>query len=187
MTPKTKKPCAKCGKPMRRTRQTYCSKKCYGLSMKRKYSGTLAMCVRLLYSKGLTQAQVGLQVGMSARQIVLLMDRLGIKTRKGANHNKGESAHQWRGENATYSAFHHRVTQAKGRPQQCSLCKTKTSSRFHWANLTGNYADINDYSRMCAKCHGRYDADRRKRDGAATCPASKHYRGGYRYVLKTRN
>jgi hypothetical protein len=36
--------------------------------------------------------------------------------------------------------------------------------------LTGNYADISDYARMCTSCHRSYDADRRKRTGARTSP-----------------
>lgn len=40
--------------------------------------------------------------------------------------------------------------------------------QFHWANLTGDYADVNDYARMCVPCHRRFDAERRKVTGQNT-------------------
>jgi len=34
---------------------------------------------------------------------------------------------------------------------------TLTKKRYQWASLTGDYADINDYKRMCQSCHAKYD------------------------------
>lgn len=42
--------------------------------------------------------------------------------------------------------------------------------RYLWANLTGRYQDVNDYRRMCASCHGRFDAARRSATGRNTSP-----------------
>lgn len=58
-----------------------------------------------------------------------------------------------------YVAQHRRVSQARGaaRSHRC-LCTERAS---HWANLTGDYADIYDYTPMCPRCHKRYDNARR--------------------------
>jgi hypothetical protein len=56
-----------------------------------------------------------------------------------------------------------RVGAARGRPSHCSICDTTSSeTKYEWANLTGNYQDVNDYARMCVTCHRRFDAARRK-------------------------
>jgi hypothetical protein len=41
---------------------------------------------------------------------------------------------------------------------------------MEWANLTGNYADIDDYERMCVLCHRNFDAARRRATGRRTSP-----------------
>lgn len=54
-----------------------------------------------------------------------------------------------------YAAQHRRVTQARGvaKSYRC-LC---TERATHWANLTGDYGDVEDYTPMCPRCHKRYD------------------------------
>ena len=62
-----------------------------------------------------------------------------------------------------YIAFHHRVESKKGKPNQCEVCGTIDKNRWYdWANLTGNYNDINDYKRMCVPCHMLYDKKRKE-------------------------
>ena len=73
----------------------------------------------------------------------------------------GDKNPSWKGDNALYSAFHERVRAQRGTPQYCEVCKTIKAKRFEWANLTGTYCDINDYKRMCPKCHKQYDKKKR--------------------------
>lgn len=58
-----------------------------------------------------------------------------------------------------YSGYHWRVRRARGCPKRCEDCGTTTApgQRYEWANLTGNYADVNDYRRLCKACHIRFD------------------------------
>ncbi len=64
---------------------------------------------------------------------------------------------------ASYSAYHHRVTAARGKPKACEDCGcTDPACRYEWANLTGNYADPNDYKRLCKPCHVLFDDIARK-------------------------
>jgi len=51
----------------------------------------------------------------------------------------------------------------------CQWCET-TNGRFEWANLTGDYTNVNDYDRLCVSCHRYYDAARRRLTGMSTMP-----------------
>jgi NADH pyrophosphatase NudC (nudix superfamily) len=45
-----------------------------------------------------------------------------------------------------------------GQLSKCSQCGTEDKNkRYEWANLNGNYHDVNDYARMCSDCHHKYD------------------------------
>ena len=85
---------------------------------------------------------------------------------------RGSANHMWKGDEAGYQALHLRVQAARGTPSLCSRCGT-TEGKFEWANLTGNYEDINDFARMCVTCHRRFDAQRRATTGRRTMPAKE--------------
>jgi hypothetical protein len=71
-----------------------------------------------------------------------------------------------KGDKAGYSAFHKRVATKRGTPSVCEVCNlSNKNTRYEWANLTGNYADIMDYKRMCKPCHMKYDIERSKKNG----------------------
>ena len=74
--------------------------------------------------------------------------------------NFGNINGNWKGNAASYDAFHKRVSAKRGRPQLCEECG-KTKGRMQWSNLNGNYADVNDYARLCISCHRRIDLERR--------------------------
>jgi len=60
-----------------------------------------------------------------------------------------------------YFKYHYRVRADRGRPNECSVCGiTDPTIWYDWANLTGNYENIYDYSRMCRICHRAYDKTR---------------------------
>lgn len=69
--------------------------------------------------------------------------------------------HNFAGDNVGYSGAHKRVKAQRGNLNVCEICKTSdTKNVYEWANLTGKYADIGDYKRMCRFCHREYDAKR---------------------------
>ena len=40
----------------------------------------------------------------------------------------------------------------------CSKCGIENKSRYHWANLSGNYTkDLKDWVRLCVSCHLKMD------------------------------
>lgn len=71
----------------------------------------------------------------------------------------GKKGRTWKvGGPVSYFQYHLRVRQQRGQPQHCEQCKTTDPvKRYEWANLSGNYEDLNDYIRLCASCHRRKD------------------------------
>jgi len=82
--------------------------------------------------------------------------------KKMSKHKIGDKNSQWKGIDASYSSFHKRIYTIKGAPSYCEICETTKAKKFEWANLTGKYNDVNDYKRMCSKCHKKYDIERKK-------------------------
>ena len=141
----------------------------------RDYPAELVDRIRELYESGMTRQEVQQAVGRGVK-VENVMRRHGIRARPAVPRvpARGELNAQWRGDNAGYQALHLRVEASRGKPQKCELCdRTDSDTRYEWANLTGIYTDINDYQRMCASCHRRFDADRRSRTGARTSPVRR--------------
>ena len=107
----------------------------------------------------MTQVEVATAVGLTQRVVWRLMRNHGIEARPSVKRDqRGANNSTWKGDNATYAAFHHRVEAARGKPDKCNRCgTTDEAATFDWANLTGNYQDIWDYERMCRSCHFTYD------------------------------
>ena len=129
--------------------------------------------LRQLYESGMTQEEVAVEMGITRKVVCNHLKKQGIKCRKAAKRNQfGESNHMWKGDSASYKAFHVRLKHRKGRAADygCSVCGSKdTNTKYEWANMTGNYMDMNDYQPMCASCHRKYDKKRRdENDGRKT-------------------
>lgn len=114
--------------------------------------------LRVLYLGGKTQTEIALLLEVSQKSIFKAMKRHGIKARKAFKRNQyGENNDSWKGENAGKQAFHRRLYARYGKPRICGVCGTTESNNYDYANLTGNYQDIEDYLPMCRSCHWRYD------------------------------
>ncbi len=78
---------------------------------------------------------------------------------------KGDLNGGWKGENVGYGALHEWVKRERGSPMKCEWCG-KTSNvpqMIHWANVSGEYhRDLNDWIRLCAKCHKKHDKGRKQ-------------------------
>lgn len=58
----------------------------------------------------------------------------------------------------SYGSIHIWVRRKFGTPSKCEHCKTTSSKKFEWANISGSYElDRSDWARLCCKCHRRYD------------------------------
>ena len=64
----------------------------------------------------------------------------------------------WKGDDASKQAFHRRLYSRFGKPVKCTVCGTTDKLKsYDYANLSGEYGDLNDYSAMCRTCHWKYD------------------------------
>lgn len=142
----------------------------------RKYPPDIIQKVRDLYVAGLTRAEVQEQVGPGFK-VETIMKRHGIEARRAGAREfryRGSSSRSWKGDKASYGAFHLRVESSRGKPQLCGECGVSgPGHKYEWANLTGSYEDINDYMRMCVGCHRKFDAKRRRETGRPTCSIPK--------------
>ena len=122
------------------------------------YPSDVVSAVRSMYADGKTQTEIAASLNLTQKVIWRLMMRHGIKARVAAKRDQlGSNNHAWKGDSAAYAALHPRVASVRGKPSICEWCKTSTAKVFDWANLTGNYADVNDYVRLCRSCHARMD------------------------------
>ena len=72
-----------------------------------------------------------------------------------------ENNQAWRGTEASYGSKHKRIYNHRGKPDHCTRCgRNDPGTRYEWANLTGDYDDINDFAMMCKPCHHAYDQER---------------------------
>lgn len=139
----------------------------------REYPPDVVAQVVEMYQSGMTVAEIR-AVAPKGYRVQTILERHLPKRRSAAKRDQaGESNHMWAGDAAGYKALHLRVYAKRGAPQSCTQCGTDAASRYEWANLTGNYQDVNDYQRMCVACHRQFDAARRRATGMRTSPARR--------------
>ena len=114
---------------------------------------------KLYYELKMTQVEIGAYYGVSQKIVWRWMRDSKIRQRVPAKRDQiGNKNSSWKGNDAGYSALHYRVYKERGKPNKCDVCNCSESNRrYQWASLSGNYADINDYKRMCESCHSKYD------------------------------
>lgn len=74
----------------------------------------------------------------------------------------GERNTNWKGDNVGYDALHDWVKRKLGTPMQCSVCGGvyKNPKQMNWANKSKKYKrNINDWVRLCKKCHFQFDKE----------------------------
>ncbi len=77
-----------------------------------------------------------------------------------ASKTRGDKHYRWLGDKVGYLGVHAWVIKWKGQPDTCENCgKSGLSARkIHWANIDHKYRRVlEDYIRLCAKCHLNYD------------------------------
>lgn len=139
---------------------------------KAEYPPELVAKVRELYEAGHSMAETATLAGTTVKVLQRLMPYNNIPRRTTAKRNqRGAANHMWKGDEASYQALHLRVEAERGKPCGCSRCgTTRRNIRYEWANLTGDYANVLDYARMCVPCHREFDAARRRVTGERTSP-----------------
>jgi hypothetical protein len=76
----------------------------------------------------------------------------------------GENNWIWAGDKVSYRTLHNWVARHLGKPDTCEHCGRDglTEHQVHWSNISGDYSrDLDDWQRLCAKCHKAYDKNLR--------------------------
>jgi len=135
----------------------------------REYPPEIVELITGYYRLGMTVKEIR-EIAPKGYKVQRVLERYLPNRRASVKRNQtGSNNSSWKGDLAGYQALHLRVEAARGKPSECSLCDA-TTGRFEWANLTGDYTNINDYARMCVVCHRQYDLARRKETGKRTSP-----------------
>ncbi len=121
---------------------------------RKKYPPELVDRVRELYESGLTMAETAAAAGTTVKVLQRLMPRHGIARRRAVPRNQsGEKNAMWKGNDAGYQALHLRVANARGKPSACEWCGAEGAGHhFEWANLTGDYTDIDEAMQLPWRC-----------------------------------
>jgi hypothetical protein len=70
----------------------------------------------------------------------------------------------WKGDDVGYSGVHLWIYKKLGAPNYCERCKRSNKKKYHWANKDHKYQRrIEDYMRLCAGCHIKYDMENNNR------------------------
>lgn len=125
--------------------------------------------IRSLYEAGASQSEIACILQVSQKVIWRHMKNHGIPARKAAKRYQWQDENSaWKGNNASYKAFHSRIYSLRGRAKDypCSICGTDDKSKtYDWANLSGDYGNVYDYAPMCGQCHRQYDKKNRLKEG----------------------
>ena len=113
---------------------------------------------RMYHADMMSQSEIAAQYGVTQKIVWRWFKTLGIKSRKPFKRNQiGSNNGSWKGDDATYAAFHYRVVSERGRPKECEVCGTKEVNKtYDWA-CVGDYTKTSDYKRMCRSCHWKHD------------------------------
>lgn len=116
----------------------------------------------LYHNEFKTQLEIGEIFKVSQKVVFGWFKDYGIKSRIPYKRDqKGDKNNSWKGNDASYAAFHYRVYSQNGNADHCEVCgRNDYETVYDWANITGAYEDINDYKQMCRSCHFKMDGVR---------------------------
>lgn len=131
----------------RKDRGIYCSVKCRGLNSQKKIQRICQHCNKVFQTT---------PSGLKFNGAIYC-------SRKCSDIDCGKRIQQekhvnWKGSKVSYRGLHKWVSKYKTITNNCKHCgKFGTGHSMHWANKSGKYLrDLNDWIRLCPKCHGIY-------------------------------
>jgi len=162
--------------PSNMKKRVFCNRKCateykIGKKPSEEIRRSISAGVKFAYKHGANIGRKGQKrnfteqhkknISISAKKRIMLV--AGWNKNMTFIERQGPNSKMWKGDKAGYAAFHKRIGTIRGKPKICEVCNNDAEKRYEWANLTGKYEDINDYKRMCTKCHRRYDNERKNK------------------------
>jgi len=126
-----------------KNRGKFCSKKCAGT-----FNYNLRTWVKNnpVWNRGLTKKD--------PRVLKYTLPKIGRKRPE----ITGENHVNWKGENVGYHGLHTWLIKQYGKATKCEHCNIKTTKRYEWANISGEYKRyISDWKQLCSSCHHKFD------------------------------
>jgi hypothetical protein len=123
---------------------------------------------RMYVTEQMSQMEIAGLLGVTLKRVQTSLRRYGIQSRPARKRNQQrEHNDSWKGDDASYAAFHYRIKALRGSPKRCEECGTTDHLKtYDWANMTGKYEDPSDYKRTCRSCHFKHDKLYRNFKGA---------------------
>lgn len=115
---------------------------------------------RTHFTKGCVPLNKGMKMMYAAWNKGIKLEFPAWNKGKSLPQVQGEKNHQWKGDKVSYRSLHKWVERYLGKPSKCEQCGTDNLSgrKIHWSNVSGAYRrELNDWQRLCAKCHKAYD------------------------------
>lgn len=146
----------------KQSKSKFCSKKCFGLAGRGIIRG-------IPFKKGhIVSKECREKLSIAAKGKTTWMKgkkhtQESIYKMKIADRTKttGEKNYGWKGDKVGYTGLHQWVRRNLGKPLKCEHCGTTEAKKFEWANKSGEYKrTLEDWLRLCTKCHRRYDLDK---------------------------
>lgn len=67
---------------------------------------------------------------------------------------KEEKIWNWKGDSVSYRNLHRWIERRLGKANKCSNDSTHFSTRYHWANISGEYKrELTDWRELCPSCN----------------------------------
>jgi len=91
----------------------------------------------------------------------VITEEMKMAYREGQLKRVSEGRHNTYKASRHYWTLHHWVVSHLGKPKKCEHCGADNlgGHKIHWANKSRKYfRELNDWIRLCAPCHGKYDA-----------------------------
>ncbi len=118
---------------------------------------------KLYHENFMTQVEIGAIFNTTQKVVYSWFKKLGIKSRVPYKRNQSrDNNDSWKAGKVTYAAYHYRVQSARGKANHCEEChRYDDNIKYDWANITGDYADVNDYRQLCRSCHFKRDGHKK--------------------------
>ncbi len=102
-----------------------------------------------------------------------------------------ENNYQWKGDDASYRTKHQWIKRRRGFPTECQHCGLNDPNGYYeWATISGNHLrDVNDWLRLCKKCHVKMDDSCRgfrEWNAKPIRPMAKRNKSGFKNVRLTK-
>lgn len=124
---------------------TLCKEPCYGV----KYCSN---CYTLKAQKGRTPWNKGIHTGIIPKTAFKKGERFNPDGEFKIKLNPAYKVLK------NYKFIHHQVNKLFGKAPECKLNSSHKSSRYHWANISGEYIlERKDWISLCPKCHFAFD------------------------------